>query len=765
MIQPGGEMGAVTVNPVQTTTYDLNAAANPITFGAQTAIGASSGSGVYGNLAASWTVANYGGIKGETAGVWFEGAGSVTNAGAITGTNAIFGIGVLIGSGGSVNNQSGGKISGTDLGVYVRAGTGAVTNAGAISGMGLAAVWLDSGGAVNNLSGGTITGGNAEGVFIEGGGTVTNAGSISGGTASVEFGGAGANTLTLDTGSMLTGNAIGSAASGATNALVLQGTGTANNNFDRFNMLDVEASGDWTLGGDSTFGAATVSSGASLDVTGDLTMTGAISGDMQIGEGGKVELQSGATDDGGIFFADPSNSNIGGALQIDGATMPAASIGNFAPDDAINLANIEHKTSYEAEWTPAAGTLQIVDTANANAVVATLSLPGQSLSGELVSLGSDDVGGTLIGLASFDLASVGPGDVVYSSITGKPYSAYEYEYSTGNAMIGSNYYYTDVTGQAYTGEEVDYNGAGQLTQTAFTGVTGAAYSAFQYDYVGGVFSGSQFTFTTVPTGATYSSYEVDYDQGGNFAGDQFFFTNIQGQFYTGEQEDFDASGALSSVLLTGITDQAYSSLQLDYSAGTYEGYQAFLTGITGQSYTSEEVDASAAGQLEKVIYSGMTSTPYSSVEADYSGGALADFIYNFTNVTGESYYSYQVEDNTSGAQLQETQDLNSGGHDLTAMASGQTLTSLGDDTMTGSGSTTFVLNAVYGADTIANLTDSDIVSMPTSEFANFTALSGKASFATGAAVITAGDGDTLTLDGIATLAQLKNLSGDFTFHS
>jgi hypothetical protein len=200
-------------------------------------------------------------------------------------------------------------------------------------------------------------------------------------------------------------------------------------------------------------------------------------------------------------------------------------------------------------------------------------------------------------------------------------------------------------------------------------------------------------------------------------------------------------------------------------AGTYEGYKAYYTGITGQSYTSEEVDASAAGQPEKVVYSGISSAPYSSVEADYSDGALADFIYNFTNVTGESYYSYQVEDNTSGAMLQETQDLNSGGHDLIAKASGQTLTSLGDDTMTGDGSTTFVLNAVYGADTIANLTGSDIVSMPTSEFANFKALSGAASFGTGVAVITAGDGDTLTLDGITTSTQLKSLSGDFKFHS
>ena len=207
---------------------------------------------------------------------------------------------------------------------------------------------------------------------------------------------------------------------------------------------------------------------------------------------------------------------------------------------------------------------------------------------------------------------------------------------------------------------------GRVTSLTATNVTGQAYSAYEYNYVGGVFAGSQFTFTTVPTGATYSSYEVDYDQAGNFAGEQFFFTNIQGQSYTGEEEDLDASGALSSVLLTGIVDQAYSSLELDYSAGTYEGYQAFYTGITGQSYTSEEVDVSAAGQLEKVVYSGMTSTPYSSVEADYSGGALADFIYDFTNVTGASYYSYQVEENASGAMLQETLDLNSGGHDLIA---------------------------------------------------------------------------------------------------
>ena len=82
-----------------------------------------------------------------------------------------------------------------------------------------------------------------------------------------------------------------------------------------------------------------------------------------------------------------------------------------------------------------------------------------------------------------------------------------------------------------------------------------------------------------------------------------------------------------------VTDQAYSSLELDYSAGTYDGYKAFYD-VTGQAYTNEEVDVSASGQLEKVVYSGMTATPYSSVEQDYSGGALADAIYGFTDVTG-----------------------------------------------------------------------------------------------------------------------------------
>ncbi len=80
-------MGAVTVNPLQTNTYDLNVVANPITFGKKTNIDVSSGDGIYGGLAASWTVTNNGSIQGVTNGVDLASSGStLTNTGAIAGT-------------------------------------------------------------------------------------------------------------------------------------------------------------------------------------------------------------------------------------------------------------------------------------------------------------------------------------------------------------------------------------------------------------------------------------------------------------------------------------------------------------------------------------------------------------------------------------------------------------------------------------------------------------------------------------------------------
>ena len=352
---------------------------------------------------------------------------------------------------------------------------------------------------------------------------------------------------------------------------------------------------------------------------------------------------------------------------------------------------------------------------------------------------------------------------LYEGVTGEgDLTAFKYLYAAGE-LIGTDEYYAGLVGQPYTTEEVDFDGANRLARVALGDVSGAPYSSYEYDYVGGVFAGSKFTYTSVPGGASYSSYEVDYDQQNAFVGDRFFFTDVSGQPYTGEEEDFDQAGKLTRVLLTGVTGQAYSSLEEDYSAGVYAGYRAYYS-ISGASYTDEEVDVSASGALEKVVYSGMTGAPYSSVEVDYSNGSPDDNIYSYTDVKGQTYNSYQVKENVDGAALSEIFDLNNGDHTQIALASGQTLTSLGNDKMTGDGATTFVLDAIYGADTITNLTNADTVSMPSNEFANFSALFGDAANVGSDVVISAADGDTLTLKNM-TKTLLASMSSDFVFHS
>ncbi len=260
-----------------------------------------------------------GAITGANFGVYVGGGSAatnrVTNTGTIGGTGAN-GVGVSLGSGGAVNNQSGGTIGGVNVGIQIIGGSAAtntVTNSGSINATGGVGVDLRSGGMANNQNGGTIGGGGA-GVYIKGGaGTVTNMGTIGGGVASVIFAGSGANALTLQTGSTLNGNAYGSAASGASNALILQGQGSANNNFTNFNTLTADATGTWSLGGNSLFGTTTVSTGT-LSVTGSLTSTTlVIQGSAQLTDAGQVFVNGAVTNSGN--------------LTINGVTMHVAGAG------------------------------------------------------------------------------------------------------------------------------------------------------------------------------------------------------------------------------------------------------------------------------------------------------------------------------------------------------------------------------------------------------------------------------------------------------
>ena len=140
-------------------------------------------------------------------------------------------------------------------------------------------------------------------------------------------------------------------------------------------------------------------------------------------------------------------------------------------------------------------------------------------------------------------------------------------------------------------------------------------------------------------------------------------------------------------------------------------------------------------------------------------------------MTGASYYAYQVEENASGGLMQMTYDLNNGGHAIVGAQNGLTINSLGDDTMTGGGSgETFVFNGVFGHDKITDFSNyttgasHDTISLSTSEFANFNAVMSAATNSGSNVVITAADGDTLTLKNM-NVATLSGLSSDFKFHA
>jgi hypothetical protein len=286
-----------------------------------------------------------------------------------------------------LDNRIGGQITGGLGGIF--AGTVNVTaNAGRIEATGANTTAIEAGtqATVNNVSGGTISGGgqgilaftadvtNATGATISGGiggidvfgsGTVTNAGTISGGTNSVKFRGTGTSTLILQTGSVLIGEALGSPAAGATNKLILQGSGTVDNLFTGFNTLDVNASGAWVWNSNSAIDATTVNSGTlvvdsvlagpvTVNSGGTLAGHGIISGDISVASGGTVApgaavpfstLNVGGNvsvifQPGSIFRVNANAAGqsdklaITGSATLTGGTVNVLAGGSFAPSSS-----------------------------------------------------------------------------------------------------------------------------------------------------------------------------------------------------------------------------------------------------------------------------------------------------------------------------------------------------------------------------------------------------------------------------------------------
>jgi hypothetical protein len=157
------------------------------------------------------------------------------------------------------------------------------------------------------------------------------------------------------------------------------------------------------------------------------------------------------------------------------------------------------------------------------------------------------------------------------------------------------------------------------------------------------------------------------------------------------------------------------------------------------------------------FFPGSAQQAFSTLEKDYSAASkLIDSKEFFTGVTGKAYSADEVEFNAHGVKEQATFDLNNGHHEIVGYANDLTFVSLGDDMMTGGGSSEhFVFNTTYGH---------DVISLAKTQFANFHALTTAAENSGHNVIITAKDGDTLTLDGL-NKATLLTLAADFTFHA
>ena len=210
------------------------------------------------------------------------------------------------------------------------------------------------------------------------------------------------------------------------------------------------------------------------------------------------------------------------------------------------------------------------------------------------------------------------------------------------------------------------------------------------------------------------------------------------------------------------------AVQENFSNGSFSDYRAYYTGIAGQIYSGLEVDATAGGVLTRSVYTGVTGTPFSAFEQDFTAGALSGTKFEFTNISGGTYYAYEVEQDASSALRAETLFNTDGSHSVYGFQNGITLAALGNDTMTGGGaSVVFDLQSVFGHDTINDFyqhmtgAGHDLIKLSASDFGSAAAaVSTLAQDVAGGVMITGQSGSTLTLQGL-NKATLGALAADF----
>jgi uncharacterized protein with beta-barrel porin domain len=487
--------GPVTVAPVQSTTYTLNAADNPITFGVGTNINTIADA-VYGDNSANWTV---------------------TNAGSLSGSS-----GVVLTSSSSVTNQAGGAISssgsGTSSAINAFAigfigGNGTLANAGKISATGgFQSIYFAGGGTVTNLAGGSISS-DSTAIWANAGAiTVTNAGMIYGESEGVVTSSGQAGTVI---------NRPGAVIDSAEVDLTFNGGGSVTN----------DAGASLTAG----YAAIQISDGVgSVINAGTIMTTQAFFGAVEFvnGAGGTVVNQAGGVitaPDLGVVIGNGTITNAGtitgptASVEFTGAgsnslILQTGSVLNGPAKGSTALGAVNGlvlQGAGEADnrflnfntlivQGPGAWTLGGVST------IGTTEVAGGSLivTGALTSAFTIDAGATLQGSSATLLAQgavVDNGTLVFDQSQGGTFA---------NAISGSGSL-TKRNGGALT-----LSGTSSLASTEVAGgsliVTGALTSAFTID-AGATLKGSSSTLLAQGAVVDNGSFVFDQPQSGTFA--------------------------------------------------------------------------------------------------------------------------------------------------------------------------------------------------------------------------------------------------------
>jgi hypothetical protein len=192
---------------------------------------------------------------------------------------------------------------------------------------------------------------------------------------------------------------------GATDTLILQGHGTADNNFTNFNTLTADASGTWTLGGNSVFGNTNVSTGT-LSVTGSLTSTTlGIAASAQLTDAGQVFVRGAVTNSGNLTINGVTMhvTGAGGTFtELAGGTTTLLNGGVLDPPNVvIDGGDFTGSGSMDGNVTVTGGVLR----------------PGDEASGSLKFLGDyAQTGGKII----FEVEPNGVGGFVETSLIFEP---------------------------------------------------------------------------------------------------------------------------------------------------------------------------------------------------------------------------------------------------------------------------------------------------------------------------------------------------------